>query len=101
MNSLIKLKNMISEDLALRSSADILFDYINSMPEKEISIDFNSVRSITRSFAHQYMLRKNTCKKKIEELNMTDIIRKMFDVIKEPRRRTLLIDPKLIKAVSL
>ena len=97
----IVVKDFISADLALRSSADRLFQFISSSPGSQVMIDFKGIRSITRSFAHQYFLRMKECFKTITEINMPDNVRKMFDVVKEPRERSRVINPATVKVVSL
>ncbi|MDD2655810.1 MAG: DUF4325 domain-containing protein [Candidatus ainarchaeum sp.] len=72
-----------SKDLALRRSADAFFDEIVTLPTTEIIIDFNGVSTITRSFAHQYLLRKKDIAKKIFEVHVPKNVKKMFDVVND------------------
>ena len=59
----IKIGEHISYDLALRASASDLIDQINNMAEDHIIVDFRGVRSITRSFAHEYITKKAASKR--------------------------------------
>ncbi len=97
----IMIKEQISVDLALRDSADTFFDYLESIPQKEIIVDFNSVKSISRSFAHEYITRKNQSKKSITETNVPDNVKKMFKVIEQPAEKTLVFDLRTVRAITL
>lgn len=97
----ILIKERVSVDLALRNSADDLFEYLESLPEKEIIIDFVGVKSISRSFAHEYFTKKNQSKKSIIEINVPENVKKMFRVVEQPRDKTLAFDIKSIRAISL
>ncbi len=59
----LRLAEFISENLAFRDSVDNLFSYIASLEETNIIIDFLGVKSITGSFAHQYIINKKRAKK--------------------------------------
>ena len=58
----IMIKERISVDLALRDSVGIFFDYLESIPQKEITVDFSNIKSISRSFSHEYTI-QNILKK--------------------------------------
>ncbi|HIH18343.1 TPA: STAS-like domain-containing protein [Candidatus Micrarchaeota archaeon] len=85
------LKDMLSPDLALRDTADRLFDTVEDSPDKKIVMDFSKVRSVTRSFAHQYSIRKKASSKSIVEKAVPVNIRKMFMAIRRPARRSKLV----------
>jgi len=87
LNNVVVISRMVSADLALRDWADGFFDKVEAMPGEKITVDFSGVHSISSSFAHQYLLRKSRTKKKIEELNMPQNVKKMFDVVKKPAGR--------------
>lgn len=97
----VMIKEQISVDLALRDSVDIFFDYLDSIPQKEIVVDFNSVKSISRSFAHEYITRKNHSKKSITETNVPDNVKKMFYVVEQPAEKTLVFDLRTTRAITL
>jgi hypothetical protein len=63
----LRLANHISENLAFRDSVDNLFSYIASLEETNIIIDFLGIKSITGSFAHQYIINKKR-KRRINHL---------------------------------
>lgn len=81
----IKLVNQISKNLIFRDTADKLFDDINDINEPEIIIDFNKIKSITRSFAHQYLINKRKSKKNIIVINISPNIKNMFELIEKTK----------------
>ncbi len=90
MKRIIKIAEVVSKDLALRHNAIALFEFIDSYPETEIQIDFSGVRTITWSFAHEYLKSKATTSKTIEETNVPVEVCKMFEVVtKKIKARTL------------
>ncbi|MCL4387723.1 STAS-like domain-containing protein [Candidatus Marsarchaeota archaeon] len=80
---LIKVKEKIADNLVTRNSADKLFDYINSQRDKTIILDFKSVKFATRSFMHEYLLKKSDTRKKITERNMSKELYKMLKIVSE------------------
>ncbi len=79
----INITEVLSERLAFRISCDVLFDKIEKMNAQEFIIDFSNVRTISRSFAHQYIMRKNASKKIIREDNIPTNIRKMLEIVEK------------------
>jgi len=77
----LSLQEQVSSNLALRYSVDDLFEYINSLDESRIVLDFSGIESITRSFAHQYVINKSRSKKQIYEQNVPSYIKPMFDLV--------------------
>ncbi|VVB64795.1 Uncharacterised protein [uncultured archaeon] len=77
----LSMRERISSNLALRHSADVLFDYINSLDESRIIINFSGIESITRSFAHQYAVNKIKSKKQIVECDIPPKIKPMFELV--------------------
>ena len=80
----ISLKRAIAPYLALRASADRLFDRIESSPNKEAVIDFSGIETITRSFAHQYALRKQSSQKNISEARIPSSIKSVMVLSAKP-----------------
>jgi hypothetical protein len=74
----VKISDFISKYPAFRSSADMLFNYINKFNDNYIVINFMDVDGITHSFASQYRANKIKCNKNIDETNENDNIAKMF-----------------------
>lgn len=80
------LQQRFSSNLAFRHSADDLFDYINSLSTQKIVIDFTGIKSITRSFAHQYIVNKTKSEKQIAECEIPLTIKPMFELVERQRR---------------
>lgn len=79
------LQKRLSSNLSFRHSADDLFEYINSLSESKIMIDFSGIESITRSFAHQYIVNKIKSDKQIIECKIPFKIKPMFELVERQR----------------
>ena len=77
MNS-ISLVRDFSENLGFRHAACELFEKIEALPQEKVVIDFDKVRFISRAFAHEYLTRKKTSSKHIEEISVPEVVEKMF-----------------------
>jgi hypothetical protein len=73
--------------LAFRHSADDLFDYINSLSTPMVMINFSGIKSITRSFAHQYVVNKTKSNKQIIECEIPLKIKPMFELVERQRKK--------------
>lgn len=82
----LKVAEVLSENLILRDTANMLFDMVEKNDEKEVVLDFEGVRSISRSFAHQYVLRRKSSPKTIKEENVPEEVLKMFRIVSERRQ---------------
>lgn len=101
MESTIRIDTVLSSDLALRNNANYLFEKIESEHEPKIIVDFSNVRSISRSFADQYVRRKKESKKMITEMNVPVNIAKMFDVVNKPSDKSKLWDLDSMKILTI
>lgn len=92
MTKHVNINKILSEHLVFRISCNALFDELETLEDNEIVIDFSNVKTISRSFAHQYLIRKSTSNKIIREENLPDNINKMLEIVKmqldKPRTRT-------------
>ncbi len=77
----IRVSERIAENLATRRAADELFDFVKAKPYKTVTLDFKSVKFVSRSFAHEYLMRKDEAKKRVTEKNMAITVRKMFKLV--------------------
>jgi hypothetical protein len=77
----VRIGEVVSRDLAFREEARRFFDFLENRPKEGVVVDFEGVRTISRSFAHEYILRKKSSSKNIREINMPPNIAKMFDVV--------------------
>ena len=99
-NSLI-LRDLLSPDLAFRNTAKSFFNYIASLPEENIIIDFRGIRSITRSFAQEYIVRKKGIEKNIIEINIPTSIDKMFCVVSSFAKKSRILNLNKKRPISL
>ena len=97
----IMISETLSKDLALRNNADALFKELSKMKSKKIIVDFRNVKSITRSFAHQYKENKSNSKKIILEENIPLNISKMFKVVSRTIEKKPLINLKTAQIITI
>jgi hypothetical protein len=97
----ISIKNLISKDLSLRDTAQAFFRDLQKQNDKNIMVDFTDVRSISRSFAHEYLLQKENSPKKIDEINMSEHIQRMFDIVKNADTKPRLVSYNSQSVMSL
>jgi hypothetical protein len=81
----IRVADMLSTDLALRDTATRLILYADGLANPQVILDFSNVRSVTRSFAHEYCIRKREARKRIREENVPENVAKMFAVAQAVR----------------
>jgi hypothetical protein len=89
------ISEILSPDLALRESAARLINQLESIKDSEIVVDFAGVKSITRSFAHEYCRRKSESAKRISEIHVAANIQKMMTAASQtskPRSKSLELD---------
>ena len=79
---IIDLKNEIGKDLIVRLDAEHLFKKLEGNSQKVI-MDFSDIDFINRSFAQEYLNRKMVVDYEIEEINVPDVVKNMFNVILE------------------
>lgn len=99
--TVVRIAEVLSPDLALRQTADLFFNQLESKKALSLTIDFKGVRSISRSFAQQYLERKKRTTKSIDEVNVPVNVRKMFEVVQEAARRPQLVNLHALKVIPL
>ncbi|MDG6223007.1 MAG: DUF4325 domain-containing protein [Candidatus Bathyarchaeota archaeon] len=83
LSETISIKEAVSPDLALRNSAQNFFKRIERLENNKIVVDFTDVKTITRSFADEYLNHKKSSKKEIIDVNVPENVAKMFAVVKK------------------
>ena len=83
---------VLSPSLFRRDSADKFFDSLEKSTAKSIIVDFSGVESITRSFAHQFLIRQTHSKKNVTLENIPFNVSKMFAIAKKPTLTTKAVD---------
>jgi hypothetical protein len=99
-DAVVLVVELLSSDLALRSNAEKLFSNIENRDADTVTVNFDNVTSITRSFAHEYITQRKKSDKTIIEINIPSNIEKMFQVVMHPERHRN-IDIKAIKPISV
>ena len=79
---IIKLKEEIDSNLIIRLDAEELFKKLEDNSSKVV-MDFQGIEFINRSFAQEYLNQKFHAKYDIEEINVPDDVKNMFNVILE------------------
>ena len=82
----VNLKNEIGSDLGSRQKIEKLFKNINTNASKVI-MNFEGVEFMGRSFAQEYLNQKHIANYEITEINLSEDIKKMFDMILELNNR--------------
>jgi len=80
---IIKLKEEINSSLDFNKSATDLFDKINQKDETDFTMDFEDVIFISMSFAQAYYASKKRSSKKITEINLSDDVKPMMEMIEK------------------
>ncbi|MDG7037371.1 MAG: hypothetical protein JRN53_02980 [Nitrososphaerota archaeon] len=78
----VSINEAVAPNLILRQNADDFFDEMERDNISAVIIDFAGVTSISRSFAHQYLLRKGISPKAVKEINVPQNIERMFNLVK-------------------
>ncbi len=81
----IKVSERVADNLATRRAADELFDFIQARPGKAVILNFRRVEFMSRSFAHEYLLKKKETRKRIVEKNMVSSVKRMFTFVKKEK----------------
>jgi hypothetical protein len=79
----------------------LILDQLEIIPEDKTQIDFSNICSISTSFAHQFITRKNRSHKTITEINMSENVEKMFRIIdSEITNKSKLLDIESMQVVT-
>ena len=71
----------IAPNLMLQGVADVIFVRPEKMDEENLMLDFTGVESISRSFAHQYMIRKKVSTKAVTEVHLPSDLSRMLELV--------------------
>jgi non-ribosomal peptide synthetase component E (peptide arylation enzyme) len=86
LNNVIHVSERIATNLVTRNTADELIDFVRAIPGKEVIIDFKNVEFASRSFAHEYSVKKRKVHKILIEKNMSSAVKKMFAIASDRKR---------------
>lgn len=97
----IRVDTILSQHLVFRDAVSDLFEYINDMSAKKVVLDFSHVKSISRSFAQEYLHQLDEQSIKIKEVNMSLQLKKMFRSVKNARRKSPPLNLEDLKEISI
>jgi len=83
----IQLSKILGNNIFTRRTISNFFEELNKRNDKEIEIDFSKVEFISRSCADEYIKKKKESNKKIVEVNMSENVCSMFNVVKDQYER--------------
>lgn len=89
------LKDMASENLSLRNMAVNVFNAREFQGNGKVLVDFTGIVSISRSFAHEYLVNKEKQSCEVVDVNVPPNIGRMFEVVKNSQEK-----PELVKATT-
>jgi len=78
----IRLLEVFGNNIFTRRIISNFFEELKNMKENTIELDFSGIDFISRSCADEYVKQKKGIQKKIVEVNMSDNICSMFNVVK-------------------
>lgn len=85
----------------MRGSAEDFFDLLERTHSGTLVIDFSGVRSISRSFAHEYLVRNQRSTKRITESNVPSNVTEMEAIIRNPSRREPLFSRESVRMIDV
>lgn len=84
----IILEEKYSKKLGMGPTAKKIFQEISN--EKEAILNFQNIEFMSRSFAQEYVFQKFNSNVKIIEINMSDSIKQLLDVVYDDFEQTCL-----------
>lgn len=76
----ISLSNNFGKQIITRRAISEFFNALEQLKENNITLDFSSIRFISRSCADEYLKRKRYSKIKFKEVNVSENIFRMFSL---------------------
>lgn len=77
--------NEIHPNLGIKGGAQLFFDYIKSLPEHVILINFEGSEFMSRSFAQEYIKQRRSINKEIKEIKVPENIKSMLEIVEKSR----------------
>ena len=78
---IIKLVDLYTPNLGMSSSAKDLFVKLKNIDYENVEIDFDRVEFMSMAFTQEYIFQKNKSSKNIVEINMSEDISFMLNLI--------------------
>lgn len=92
------MSERIHECLALRPAASSLFKDA-AFQNGDVVADFDGIRFVSRGFAQEYLACKSRQRHSVTEVNMPEVVEKMFEVVKNAKPRAPVL--RHIKAITM
>ncbi len=77
----IHISEAVAPNLMLRQNADSFFDYVEHLGVNTVAIDFKGVQFASRSFAHQYLVRRARSHIAVSEVNVPENVARMMELV--------------------
>ncbi len=97
----INIAEELSPDLALRDIASSFMNRIESQDRRIVMIDFCGVESITRTFANEYVNRRNGSRLDIKEINVPLFVSQMFSIQNNSEKKPRFEDLKNAEIINI
>ena len=97
----IRVTSVLPEDLVMRASAAELLEMIEKLPSGVVEVNFEDVKSCTRSFADEYYMRKLRSTKTVREVNMPTCVHQLLMAVAHPGKKDQVIDIENLKVTVL
>ena len=91
----------VTKNLVLRINANFLFEAIEKSKTKIVKLDFKGIKSMSRSFAQQYLENKEHSSKIIKEINVPADVAKMFKLVKRKETNAGSLRPEDFEVVKV
>lgn len=82
----LSLNEEFGNNIFTRSKISSFFEKINRLKEDKIMIDFKDIEFISRSCADEYLKLKSKSNKTLVEINMSNEINSMFNLVKHQQK---------------
>lgn len=79
----VVIKDKINSSLEMNSTAVEFLEEVDTIEDSDILIDFKGVIFVSRSFAQSYYTKKNKLNKNIKEINLSEGVKPLMDMIRK------------------
>lgn len=83
MAETVVIKDKINSSLEMNSAAVEFLEDVDKIENNDIVIDFTGVVFVSRSFAQSYFTTKNKINKNITEINISDDVKPLMEMIRK------------------
>ena len=81
MSETVVIKDKINSSLEMNSAAVEFLDDVDKINDDDIIVDFSGIVFVSRSFAQSYFTKKNKLNKNIIEINISEDVKPLMDMI--------------------